>query len=102
MSDKKDAGKPRQARYERQMAVALGYAPPRDAAPRVIAKGAGLVAQRILDIARERGIAVREDRDLIRVLKEIDPGSYIPDELYAAVAEILAFIYRANKGFKKG
>ena len=83
----------------RQVAVALGYTPPRDRAPTVLAKGQGTVAQRILAIAEEQGVPVREDRDLVQVLKAVDLGAAIPEQLYAAVAEILAFIYRANETF---
>ncbi len=52
-----------------------------------------------IEIARERNIAIREDGDLMRVLKTIEPGHYIPEELYAAVAEILGWIYRANASY---
>ena len=88
--------------YDRQVAVALGYRPPRDRAPVMMGRGYGHVARRILAMAEEAGISVREDRDLVQVLRKVDPGASIPDELFAAVAEVLAFIYRANASFQKG
>ena len=81
----------------RQLAVALGYEPGVDAAPVVLAKGRGRVAEKILDAARESGIPVRSDRDLVECLARIDLGGLIPPELYIVVAEVLAFIYRMNR-----
>lgn len=84
---------------KRQMAVALRYDEDREAAPRVLAKGRGAVAQKILEIAGQRNIPVREDPDLVEALAKLDVGSLIPTELYPAVAEVLAFIYRQNQRF---
>ena len=81
-----------------QKAVAIRYKADEDMAPRVIAKGQGLIAERILEIAREEGIHVQEDPDLLGLLAKLDLGSPIPEELYRAVAEVLAFVYRLNKG----
>ena len=86
-------------RVPRQVAVALGYEPPQHDAPVVLARGVGPVAERILAIAGEQGVPVREDADLVQVLKRLDLGAAIPEELYAAVAEILAYIYRANEQY---
>jgi flagellar biosynthesis protein len=82
---------------ERQIAVALKYLMNQDPAPQVVAKGRGLVAQRILDLARQHGVPVHSDSDLVEVLARLDLGAYIPPELYKAVAEILAYLYRVNK-----
>lgn len=87
---------PRQRRPHRQVAVALGYHEDQDAAPQVVAKGSGHVAMRILEIARQQNIPVREDPDLVQALAGLDLGQVIPAELYPAVAEVLAYIYRAN------
>ena len=76
--------------------MALRYNEDKDAAPRVIAKGKGHVAQRILDLAREHAIPVREDPDLVQSLAQIDLNDVIPSELYPAVAEVLAYVYRMN------
>lgn len=64
--------------------------------PRVIASGTGGVAEQILQIAWANGIKVREDADLVEVLAAIDVDSEIPIETFAAVAEILAYVYAAN------
>lgn len=80
-----------------QRAVAIRYKAEEDMAPRVIAKGQGRIAERILEIAREEGIHVQEDPDLLGLLAKLDLGSPIPEELYRAVAEVLAFVYRLNK-----
>src|SRR5262245_26710609 len=77
-------------------AVALRYDPEVRAAPELVAKGRGELAERILELARTHGIPVREDRDLLELLAACDVGEEIPAELYAAVAELLAFLYRVN------
>ena len=82
----------------RRKAVALRYAATEAAAPRVVAKGAGHMADRILAIAKEHGIPVREDRDLTALLSQLEIDAPIPPELYRAVAEVLAFVYRLSAG----
>jgi flagellar biosynthesis protein len=84
-------------RPSRPRAAALQYDPGRDRAPRLVARGDGHVAERILALAREHGIAVHEDRALVDVLARLDLGSEIPPELYRAVAEIIAFVYRLQQ-----
>jgi len=80
------------------LAVALRYQRGEDAAPRVVAKGAGFVAQRIKEIAREHGVVVREDKPLARTLyRSVEVGQLIPEHLYRAVAELLAYVYRARR-----
>ena len=81
----------------RQMAIALRFKEETESAPRVIAKGTGYVAQKILDLAREHNIPVREDPDLIASLMQLELNDVIPPELYPAVAEVLAYIYRMNQ-----
>ncbi|MDR1533887.1 MAG: EscU/YscU/HrcU family type III secretion system export apparatus switch protein [Planctomycetota bacterium] len=92
----------RGAPSRRQLAVALRYDEDREAAPRVLAKGRGRVAEKILELARERDIPIREDPDLVEMLAKLDTGSLIPTELYPAVAEVLAFIYRQNRRLLAG
>ena len=75
-------------------AVALEYARESDPAPRVTAKGEGLLADKIVEIARAHGVTVREDRDLVMLLGAVDIDSPIPVEAFQAVAEILSYIYR--------
>jgi flagellar biosynthesis protein len=77
-------------------AVALRYDTSRDGAPRIVAKGQRLIADRILAVAREHGIHIYQDPDLVGLLSQLDIFSEIPEELYGAVAEILAFVYRIN------
>ena len=74
-------------------AVALTYGQT-DAAPRVVAKGRGLIAQQIIARARENGIYVHESPELVSLLLQVDLDQRIPPELYLAVAELLAWIYR--------
>ncbi|HOZ45065.1 MAG TPA: EscU/YscU/HrcU family type III secretion system export apparatus switch protein [Candidatus Hydrogenedentes bacterium] len=90
------------ARQARSRAIALRYDAESDAAPRVVAKGAGLLAEQIIAIAREHGIHVHEDPDLVAVLAKLDLDTYIPEELYRAVAEVLAFVYRVNHRLGSG
>ena len=78
------------------VAVALEYDSGSEFAPKVIAGGRGKIAEQILQIAFERGIKVREDADLAEMLSAIDIDSEIPIEAFAAVAEILVYVYRAN------
>ncbi|MHC4871406.1 MAG: EscU/YscU/HrcU family type III secretion system export apparatus switch protein [Planctomycetota bacterium] len=80
----------------RQLAVALRYNEDKEQAPRVIAKGSGNIADKIIEIAEKQNIPVREDPDLIETLSQLDLGDVIPGDLYPAVAELLAFIYRTN------
>jgi len=82
----------------RREAAALRYDRGKDSAPRIVAKGKGVVADKILEIARRHGIPIREDRELIRMLASLDLYREIPPDLYKAVAEILAFLYSLNRG----
>ncbi len=78
------------------VAVALGYDPQSGAPPRVVAGGRGKIAEQILEIAFANGVKVREDADLAELLSAIDLDDEIPIEAFAAVAEILIYVYRAN------
>lgn len=80
------------------LAVALRYDRERMAAPSVVAKGAGYLALRIIEVAARYGVAVIEDRPLARVLhKTVGVGEQIPVNLYKAVAEVLAHVYRERR-----
>ncbi len=84
-------------------AVALAYDRGKDPAPRVAAKGRGLIADQIIKVAGEHNIPVREDAALVEILEKLDIDSIIPLEAYAAVAEILKYVYTVNeKGRAKG
>ena len=78
-------------------AVALAYSQT-DAAPRVVAKGRGLVAEQIIARAREHGVYVHESPELVSLLLQVDLDQRIPPQLYIAVAELLAWVYRLESG----
>jgi len=77
-------------------AVALKYDGKKDKAPRVVAKGRGAIAEKIIDIAKAHHVPLYEDKNLIQILEALDLETEVPPELYRAVAEVLAFIYRLN------
>jgi flagellar biosynthesis protein len=83
-------------RRGRPVAVALQWDPDRRDAPTVTAKGEGALAEQILRVAFDRGVKVRTDADLAEVLRASELDREIPYAAFAAVAEILAYIYRAN------
>ena len=80
-------------RSAQQKAAALEYNAQVNSAPVVKAKGVGTVAEKIIQIAREHNVPIREDPDLIELLVQLDLEQEIPPELYKIVAEILAFVY---------
>jgi flagellar biosynthesis protein len=71
-------------------------------APKVTAAGQGLIADRIVAAARAAGVAVREDAALVEALAGLDLGREIPEDLYAAVAEALAWAYALDVKSRKG
>jgi flagellar biosynthesis protein len=85
--------KPEKARR----AAALRYDKDKNGAPTVIAAGAGLIADRIVEIAREQGLPVREDPALAEALARLELEQEIPADLFAAVAEVLVWAYRLEK-----
>lgn len=88
------AGEPRPG--SRDLAVALSHDAAGSELPRVIASGKGAVARQLLEIAFARGIKVREDSDLAEVLSAVEIDTEIPMAAFAAVAEILSYIYRTQ------
>ena len=78
----------------RRQAAALGYDRTRDAAPRVVARGQGFLAEKIIALAREHHVPIHADPALVAVLARIDIDEQIPPPLYLAVAEVLGFLYR--------
>ncbi|ALF47300.1 type III secretion system protein [Campylobacter concisus] len=81
----------------KKKAVALGYNRSKDNAPRVLASGAGEIANRIIDLAKEHDIPIKEDPDLIEILSKVEVDQEIPPNLYKAVAEIFSFLYKITK-----
>ena len=79
--------------HSRKKAFALSYAPPEDAAPKLTAKGQGLVAEKIIEVARNNNIPIRDDPELVDILSILDLDQEIPPKVYQVVAEILAFVY---------
>ncbi|CEA04423.1 Flagellar biosynthetic protein FlhB [Metalysinibacillus saudimassiliensis] len=86
--------------HKRKEAIALTYVPGESAGPKVVAKGKGKIADNILTKAAEHGIPVHEDPSLVELLGQLDLNESIPEELYQAVAEVFAFIYRVDKEHK--
>lgn len=81
----------------RRNAVALAYSQT-DAAPRVVAKGRGLMAEQIIARAHEHGVYVHESPELVSLLLQVDLDQHIPPQLYLAIAELLAWLYRLESG----
>jgi len=82
---------------ERKKAVALKYDEKQSSAPTVTATGKGVTAEEILKIAKENDVPVLEDKSLVGLLAELNINETIPEELYKAVAEVFAFIYRTDQ-----
>ena len=78
-------------------AVALAYTQT-DSAPRVVAKGRGILAEQIIARAQEHGVYVHESPELVSLLMQVDLDQRIPPQLYIAVAELLAWLYRLESG----
>jgi flagellar biosynthesis protein len=80
---------------KQQNAVALAYREG-DSAPKVVAKGKGLIAQQIIDRAGEAGVFVHESKELVALLMNVDLDRQIPPALYRAIAELLAWLYHVE------
>ena len=81
-------------------AIAILYDENDSAAPKVIASGKGIIAEKIIATAKEAGIHIQEDANLVELLSKVPIGEQIPTELYQTVAEVLAFVYQINEKFK--
>ncbi len=84
----------------RRAAIALRYDAAVDKVPKITATGRGHIAEKIIALAREKGIPMREDADLIQILLQLDLNQEIPPSLYQVVAELLAFVYRLNQNYR--
>ena len=78
-------------------AIALAYSQT-DAAPRVVARGKGLIAEQIISRAKEHGVYVHESPELVALLTQVNIDEHIPPQLYMAIAELLAWLYRLEHG----
>lgn len=83
-------------RKRTKKAVALSYKPETEE-PKVVAKGRGRVAEKILQKAQEHGVPIQEDPSLVEVLSTLELEQQIPVELYELVAEVLTFVYQSDK-----
>ena len=81
-------------------AVALKYNTETDTVPKVTARGEGLIAERIIDLARENQVPIKEDPDLVQILSQVDINKEIPPSVYKVVAELLAFVYKLNSKYE--
>lgn len=95
---RKPGPEPAQPRQRRgpKAAVALSY-DPTDHAPRILAAGQGELAEAMLSMAEKHKVPVFEDHPLANALVRLEIGAYVPPELYAAVAEILAFLWEMER-----
>ena len=93
MADKESNRK----RRDRVRAAALSYKPGSDNAPQVVARGEGKIAEQIIALAREHGVPITEDPDLVEILSKMDVGEEISPDLYKVVAELLVFVYRLKQ-----
>ena len=82
------------------MAAALRYEQGKQKAPAVVAKGSGVVAEKIIEMAKSHGIPLQESPELVQVLVKLEINQEIPAELYQVVADILAMIYRASQQYQ--
>ena len=89
--NKEDIEKPK------QQAIALSYKQDHNVAPKVIAKGSGFVAEKILETAKQHSVPVYQNETLVSMLMAVELDREIPPELYQAVAEVLAYIYRIDQ-----
>ena len=81
---------------DKKRAIALSYEQSMES-PHVVAKGAGLVAERMLALAHENGVPVHEDPALLALLSSLDIEDQIPEELYQVIAELFVFLYKMER-----
>jgi flagellar biosynthesis protein len=88
-------------RHKRPMAAALHYDPVSSDPPEILATGSGMMAEEIVRVAKENGVPLYEDAGLVEALARLDCSTAIPRELYAVVAEVLAFVFRVDERHNK-
>lgn len=86
---------------KRKQAAALTYNQEQQEVPKVSAKGKGLTAENIINIAKENNVPILEDPSLIELLAQLNINETIPEQLYEAVAEVFAFIYQIDENLGK-
>ena len=83
---------------QRPAAAALSYDPVGSEPPEIVAVGRGLSAEEIVRLAREHDVPIHQDAGLVEALAKLEVGQTLPRELYAVVAEVLAFVYAVDAG----
>jgi len=78
----------------KEKAAALKYDNTKHAAPKLVAKGEGKVAQKIISLAQEHDIPIKKDEDMVEMLSKLELDKEIPPEMYKAVAEVFSFVYK--------
>ena len=78
----------------KKKAIALQYDNDKNNAPKVIAKGEGKTAQKIIQIAKENDVRLKKDEDLVELLSKVELDAEVPPQMYKAVAEIFSFLYK--------
>jgi flagellar biosynthesis protein len=86
---------------KQRKAVALTYNDSEDPSPKVSASGRGIIAENILEVAKEHGVPIKEDESLVELLSKLNVSEVIPEKLYQAVAEVFAFIYKIDQQYEK-
>ena len=98
MNPQDDSAEPAPSLARRAAALAYARADARaQRAPRVSAKGSGLIADEIIARAKAAGVPIHESRELVSLLMQVDLDQHIPPALYVAVAEVLAWVYRLEQ-----
>lgn len=87
--------------FSKKYAVSLEYDSQKSKAPRVTAKGQGPIADKIISLARQHDIPIKEDPDLVQVLSQVDIDEEVPPSVYRVVAELLSFVYKVNEKYGK-
>jgi flagellar biosynthesis protein len=82
-------------------AIALAYDSSQHEAPKIVAKGKGLVAEKLIEKAKEHNVPIQEDSSLVELLSQLQINETIPEQLYQAVAEVFAFIYKVDRQHAK-
>jgi len=84
-----------------KLAAAIRYNGTADVAPKVTAKGRGVVAEKIIELAEKNNIPIKNDPGLVQILCKLEIDEQIPEDLYKAVAEVLAYVYSVNSKLRE-
>jgi flagellar biosynthesis protein len=82
---------------KKQEAIALQYNKKENKAPKVVAKGSGQTAQKIIELAELNSVPIKKDEDLLELLSKVELDKEVPAEMYKAVAEVFSFIYKTTR-----